>query len=110
MSGNLHIDKFKGATAILPCHTGGRSSDTCIHTNGMTLTIHTNWLLTVTCEDQTHAHQPVTFLGERRLHAIKDTLLSLQHAHSNCMLHLHDAFDAVHDATHMAIIDLVEKV
>ncbi len=64
--------------------------------------------MTVICEDQKHAHQPVTFLDERRLHATTDTLLSLQHANSNCMLQLHDAFDAVHDATHMEMIDLVD--
>ncbi len=59
--------------------------------------------MTVICEDQKHAHQPVTFLGERRLHAITDTFLSLQHANISCMVHLHDAFGTVRDATQMAM-------
>ncbi len=104
---------IKGGTAILdlPCHAGGRSSDTCIHTNGITLTIHMKWLMTVICEDQKQAHQPVAFLGKMRLRAITDIFWSPQHANSDCMLQSHDAFDAAHDATQMAMtVQHVQKV
>jgi len=67
-----------------------------------------NWLMTVHCEDQKHAHQPVAFLGERRLHAITVTFLSLQPASNDYVLQSHDAFDAGRDAIHMTMIDIVD--